>query len=269
MSLRWASMVYGRSTNVGDDIQSLAVEALLPRVDGHVDRDRLHEVTEPTALVLNGWFAPPACCWPPSDAVRPLFWGFHAADPALLTKAHAPYYRRHAPVGCRDEGTAAGLRALGVDAAVTRCLTLTLERPHVPRDGGVVLVDVPRPLRCFLPWRWRLFARRLSHKGGALHHEHEKKRRLARERLDAYARARLVVTGRLHCALPCIALGTPVVLIVEDPAEPRLGPLRDLLPIWGPADRGRIDFDPPAPDVSALAAVLRERFRARLASLDA
>ena len=35
----------------------------------------------------------------------------------------------------------------------------------------------------------------------------------ARGLLETYANAGLVITSRLHCALPCIAMGTPVVFV--------------------------------------------------------
>ena len=31
--------------------------------------------------------------------------------------------------------------------------------------------------------------------------------------LHKYARAKLVITSRIHCALPCLALGTPVIFV--------------------------------------------------------
>ena len=31
--------------------------------------------------------------------------------------------------------------------------------------------------------------------------------------LNKYARAKLVITSRIHCALPCLAMGTPVIFI--------------------------------------------------------
>jgi len=39
----------------------------------------------------------------------------------------------------------------------------------------------------------------------------EEKLKRANEMLDLYASAKLVVTSRIHCALPCLALGTPVI----------------------------------------------------------
>lgn len=41
----------------------------------------------------------------------------------------------------------------------------------------------------------------------------EKKFKYADELLREYSRARFVVTSRIHCALPCIAMGTPVLFV--------------------------------------------------------
>lgn len=41
----------------------------------------------------------------------------------------------------------------------------------------------------------------------------EDKFKYAKSLLDRYARARFCVTSRIHCALPCVAMGTPVVFV--------------------------------------------------------
>ena len=38
---------------------------------------------------------------------------------------------------------------------------------------------------------------------------------VAKSYLRKYATAKLVVTSRIHCALPCLALGTPVLFLME------------------------------------------------------
>ena len=38
----------------------------------------------------------------------------------------------------------------------------------------------------------------------------------ANELLNEYSKARYVVTSRIHCALPCLAMGTPVVFVTND-----------------------------------------------------
>src|SRR5690606_10070852 len=35
----------------------------------------------------------------------------------------------------------------------------------------------------------------------------------AQKLLDVYSQASLVITSRIHCALPCVALGTPVIFV--------------------------------------------------------
>jgi polysaccharide pyruvyl transferase WcaK-like protein len=47
--------------------------------------------------------------------------------------------------------------------------------------------------------------------------------------LERYARARLVITSRLHGALPCLALGTPVIFVHRDLDSPRFSGLLDYL----------------------------------------
>src|SRR5690606_29754020 len=36
---------------------------------------------------------------------------------------------------------------------------------------------------------------------------------MAEDLLNKYARAKMVITSRIHCALPCLALGTPVIFV--------------------------------------------------------
>jgi len=52
---------------------------------------------------------------------------------------------------------------------------------------------------------------------------------LAQKRLDEYAQAKLVITSRIHCALPCLAFGTPVIFIHQNLADPRFSGLLEYL----------------------------------------
>jgi hypothetical protein len=49
----------------------------------------------------------------------------------------------------------------------------------------------------------------------------QKKLELAEERLNDMATAKLVITSRLHCVLPCIAFKTPVISLRANPDDPR------------------------------------------------
>jgi hypothetical protein len=52
---------------------------------------------------------------------------------------------------------------------------------------------------------------------------------MAQSLLHLYSRASLVVTGRLHCILPCRALNTPAKFIHPDAADARFKGLEDVI----------------------------------------
>lgn len=245
--MRYASFKYDRSRNLGDEIQTLATEQHLPRVDTRIDRDSLasFESDEKHVVIFQGWFSmSPDECFPPSDAIVPVFIGFHVTPTFgsreyLTSGASLDYLKAHAPIGCRDDGTRRLLERAGVPAYTTHCLTLTLPtREREPRKGKVFIVDgddlpIPRALR--------RRAIRVTH-DSAVPLLDGPKSAAARSLLDAYRdQARLVITTKLHCALPCLAMGIPVVFFGEDPdVDYRLGILRDLgVPIARKRPRSR------------------------------
>ena len=196
--MKYCSLKYRHSKNLGDEIQSLAAEQYLPRLDGFVDRDDgLHAVPEPTFIFLNGWFKHgpshwrlgAAECWPPSNQVRPAFIGFHIAFSDLLTEECFRYYRRWAPIGCRDSGTMRMLKENGIDAYFSRCLTLTFpERKGVPADGRIFIVEGSQPIdRSVIPNEIAEQAEYRSHYVAAKDKtNHAAKRDRAKALLDEY-----------------------------------------------------------------------------------
>jgi hypothetical protein len=94
----------------------------------------------------------------------------------------------------------------------------------------------------------------------------------ARETIETYGRkAALVVTKRIHCAMPCVAMGIPTVFIgpktyrteiVEEIGLKRWQ--RSNLPIWPFAHR--IDRIPAPLDISAIQNSIRTDLRNRIAA---
>ena len=78
LALEYLGEPFDRVFNLGDDVQTLAVERLLPRVDGHVSREGLDQIREPAIVAMNGFFMQ-SDHWPPAAAVTPLFFAFHVA----------------------------------------------------------------------------------------------------------------------------------------------------------------------------------------------
>jgi hypothetical protein len=223
---------YSRAWNIGDEIQTQAVRQHLDEIDGYVDRDHLDEVGgDPFALVMQGWYAKRFETFPPASAVRPVWVGFHLSYHAvdmLKQPGVRDYLAASGPIGCRDEYTASVLADHGIDAFVSGCMTTTFPlRTGPPAEGKVYLVDT---VGIPIPEHLRHGAVRMTHQG-AHWWSQDAKRMLARDVLAEYRdHARLVVTTRLHCALPCVAMGIPVVF-VGDPTDERLTPIRDLAEI--------------------------------------
>ncbi len=241
-----------RFFNVGDNIQSLAAKQFLPKVDMLLNREKLAEYKgEKTRLIMNGWFTHNIHNWIPSEDISPVFVSFHmnnTAAPAMLSDKGIAYLKKHEPIGCRDQFTADTLKAKGIDAYFTGCLTLTLDSYKVDdseRDENIYIVDplysYPRSEKIFYNAKITIrnilngTAFQLSKKNKHLknfistdllnsaefinqeppsnRYTDEEKFEMAETLLKKYAKAKLVITSRIHCALPCLALGTPVIFI--------------------------------------------------------
>tara|TARA_R110002012_G_scaffold64308_3_gene169065 strand:- start:27947 stop:28891 length:945 start_codon:yes stop_codon:yes gene_type:complete len=186
----------------------------------------------------------------------------------LMTSPEAiAYYKKHEPIGCRDKFTEKLLKDKGVDAYFSACLTLTLVKEDYARNENSDIIfsdilshknDTPEgdkaiwkkarnPHKIFIksakkklfkkktrklikklvPFEIRDKAILISNQNFAAT-THEEKFEIAEELLAKYASAKLVVTSRIHVALPCLAFGTPVVFIHPERDTSRLSGLIEL-----------------------------------------
>lgn len=230
--MKYASFRYDTSVNLGDQVQSFAAEQHLPRVDLQINRDSLDKVSpdDPVSVIMNGWFSDKPENWPPSAGVNPLFFGFHMtwyndAKDRFLEPDSVAYLKTQEPIGCRDSQTRDWLIEKGVDAFYSKCLTLTFpKRERTPENGKVFLVDV----------EYHPIAKHLRRRGLKVSQmttpvfSDATKRQMMRELLTTYRdEASLVITSKLHCAMPCLAMGIPVVFIGR-PDDYRTQILRDV-----------------------------------------
>lgn len=210
--MKYAALTYS-SNNIGDDFQTIVAMRLMPRVDLMLDRDHLDQYrsSESTAVIMNGWFTLRPEGWPPSPSIAPIFVGFHMTDQAANAfSAHRDYFLRHSPVGCRDHETAARIAAWKVPSFVSYCLTLTLpRRERPPRSPKTVIVDADK---IYIPRTIRRRATTLKFSHLILPATAKTRLALAQDILDFYRdEVGLAITTRLHCALPCFAIGIPVI----------------------------------------------------------
>ena len=221
---------YSRSCNIGDEIQTLAVDQHVAHSGLYIDRDELSSfLGDPCAVVMNGWFTKNPATLPPSEVVHLVWVGFHLGAHVrhvLDRPVVRSVLRQSGPIGCRDAQTAEMLDAAGIGAFVSGCLTTTFPRrtaePSRPRTYLVDTAGVPLPEHLRAP-----DSIRVTHRGADWWSQ-DAKRALAADLLREYRdHAGLVVTTRLHCALPCVAMGIPVVF-VGDMTDRRLEPIEGL-----------------------------------------
>jgi hypothetical protein len=265
---RFGVFKYDHTPNLGDEIQSVAASRLLPQVDYYIEREEMHrfEATESVFLLANGWYIHNCAAFPPADRIRPFYISVHFTSESLFSPAAIAHLKEHGPIGCRDPYTLRAMRQHGIEAYVSGCLTMTLEpREAAKRTDAVYIVDVNDSLLRRIPEKIRQSAVRLTH--APTERLSKQKFAQAGRLLELYATARLVITGRLHCALPCLALKTPVVLLHPNRRDRRFGAIAPFLPVHD-AQSDNIDWQPGSPDVAEHARRLRELCRIAIEAQD-
>jgi Polysaccharide pyruvyl transferase len=277
--------------NLGDYIQILACLGLLERFDLrpsiYLDRDTelasapaLERCSGRVLLPLSGWFkhtvgADPQ--WPPHDKIIPVFIGFHIRPhqcPALLEPHSIDYMKAHGPVGCRDPFTLRVLEERGVPSYLSHCLSLTFARRKPEQAGDTVVVaSRDREIIDVLPPEYRndhVYVNHYTIRDGFSDYLTE-----AKGALEFYrTRARLVITTFLHCALPCVAMGIPVIAFLPRPQydfqktsdEERFSGLMRIAPVHRFGDTSGVDWTPRPIDVEGLKETIVLDFHNRVAA---
>lgn len=219
-------LVYSDTDNLGDEIQSIATKRFLPNVDYQFDRDAIDFAGPPpnndVRLILNGWFMyrRSGTVWPPPEQIKPLITSFHLTPDAtdfVLSEDGLKFLRRYGPVGCRDLYTLGVMRRHKVESFFSACLTLTLERPDIARDDNLIVVnDVSAEVKAKIAAQTGKKIVSTTHSWNEMVPVEARFER-AEELLRLYAQASCVVTTRLHCTFPCMAMNTPVLLINKSP----------------------------------------------------
>ncbi len=66
-----------------------------------------------------------------------------------------------------------------------------------------------------------------------------------RELLRIYREnARLIITPRIHCAMPCLAMGIPVVFLCRNTNDERFSVIKHFLHAWLPAEAAKVNWSP-------------------------
>lgn len=172
------------------------------------------------------------------------------ADKMMASKNIVTYFKTHGPIGCRDHDSVRRMQQANIDSYYSGCLTTTLNFngnlfKEVPsRENRILLADVlfKDDVRLRIK-RNTLYIIRDILNGDIIklnkvkkyidklipvenkkevssitcyfeaNISHEQRFEHAHNILKQLASAKVVVTSRIHIALPCLALGTPVLFV--------------------------------------------------------
>ncbi len=229
--MKHAILEYGFSRNFGDEVQMIAASQFMPPDHVYIARETFeNKYKEKCLTLMNGYFARDSHnkIFPPDDNIIPVYTAMHLTRPEeFLTPDAMAHLKQHAPIGCRDKATAEAMRQCGIEAFESKCLTLTFsKRQSTPNDGEVLLVthNEHKDIKKILPTGMREKLTIFSHTHRLDFIGTEAKMNIANCLLSYYRnRAKLVITNLVHCALPCVAMGIPVVFFdTENEGRTRL-----------------------------------------------
>jgi len=219
-------MITNSTQNIGDDFQCIAARQFIGDVPvkSWIDREKMNNYCgEDISIIANGWYMHEPLNWPPSSKIKPLLTSIHISNTKqksgripskyMLSNQSVQYLKQYAPIGGRDTFTVKELKRAGVKAYFSGCLTLTLEKRSENRKSYVCLIDPTKELEKFVRKRTNREVVVVRPEKGDWPENYEERIQKAEELLKIYSEAHLVLTGRLHGALPSLAMGTPVVLL--------------------------------------------------------
>lgn len=222
--------------NMGNEFQSLAVKRFLADQLGSSVRFTpwnflsIQYSWKKKLVVMNGWFGFPNFSFPPSRSVEPIYIGFHNDNSKfILDQKGINHLKRYQPIGCRDTHTMVEFQKIGIESYVSYCPTLLIERKSEGNSEEVCIVDGHSHIG-HLPNVKLLLAsilEKLNNTNEVVYLSQNFPNKFLRSRESAFEEAeiqlekilssKLVITNRLHVALPCLANAVPCVLLFDNP----------------------------------------------------
>ena len=243
-TVKYGLILYKETDNLGDDIQSYAAMQFLPRVDYVIDREAMDEFVpdkkEYVATIMNGWYLHKKTHFPFTPYIHPLLISMHFTENDLITKRGyefldgytKEFLKPYGKIGCRDLVTESVLKEKGYDTYFSGCMTLTLDQLGKKKvENYICVIDMKEEIvekvhTLFPEYEIKVMSHWLKPEESASMTLEERMDRV-KEYLTIYQNAKLIITDRLHCALPALALETPVALIYYDYNADRLSTFKD------------------------------------------
>lgn len=233
--------------NIGDWVQIFAIENLYNYMG--ISKDEIVSVRISELSSYDG-----------ESVILPInfpFYGYYSLSPKII-----PVYlgisvmsgsvvkglrmQNFQPIGCRDYHTLMELRKMGLETYYGGCLTIAFPKRTASFANKIFIVDVSENILSLIPQDIKDQAEFITH----IYYDDECGGEVkAREIYARYAKeAKLVITSRIHCAQPCLAMGIPVIFICEIKSF-RYEVLKPFIPIYTISNMNQIDWNPSPPDI--------------------
>lgn len=255
--------------NLGDYVQPLAVMEMYKRMgiaESDIVKVPFDEMSsysgETVVLPISAWLGkrPNIDNFPISDHIIPVFFGTHTCDERIIEGIRNESIQFF---GCRDEETYKWVKqSVNDDVRVfhSGCFTLLFERRKCSStQNKVYIIDCPDEFRDYIPDDILKSATELQQIDISLFNMSnkeiaEKGFRFAQERLELLRdNAKLVITSRLHVALPCVAMGIPVIVAKSNGHETaRFSGYEKLVHVYTPYEYEAVDWNPKTIDIEPL-----------------
>lgn len=266
--MKYGLLYYKDTDNIGDDIQTYAQERFLPRVDYLIDRENLElfvpDKKEKVKLIMNAWYIHDIFNFNISPYIEPLYismflkkipyeGGITIGTDYLNTNI-LESFKKYGPVGTRDIHTKKILDQLKVPNYFSGCMTLTLNKfEGVKEEDYIVAVGLNDREINYIKKRTNRkvikFVQDVK-KGSFSNESWDERKKRVENTLKLYQGAHMVITTKLHCSLPCLALETPVLLLYDTSFAENKDRIGTFLPYLNYINRedfltSNIDFDNP------------------------
>ena len=220
-----------------------------------LDREGLHKFKgSKIKTIMNGWFMENPKNWPPNNNISPLFISFHinpSAERDLLKPESLNYLKQYEPIGCRDTYTQNLLQKNGIKSYYSSCITTTFNRDkyitNKTQPEGIIVIGAFDRLNPSIDFSsiYRLLLSLIKYPIHKLKYllkkqsfenhlrnqnilvkryqqitkrkisSHNQGLKLANDMLKEIAKSEIIITSRIHAALPALAMGLKVVFIDE------------------------------------------------------
>lgn len=269
--MKYGILVWENSfVNIGDTTQIFAIKKLYEKMG--ISYEDLVKITfddlknykgEKVILPLSLYFNSLLTCFvkkwktkgifPISEDIIPVFLSIYCSDENMIQ--HLLKYEKSF-FGCRDFETCRCIQnAVNADGNVfiSGCITLTLEKRKITNEQNkTYIIDVPKNFEPLIPIKISKNAIYKTQEYETPEVSADETLKITEQSLEELKdNAKLVITSRLHVALPCIAMGIPVV-VVKDYKDDRFSGYDDLVHIYTPEEWENINYEPQIKDIEWL-----------------